>query len=266
MSEDPGMNEIDMQTVSQAFTLCWHAAGQHLQNSAQGPIESWLRAHLNPPFLDHLSFRLGNQLFFIRIEDLDGALEVPGNRSGLIAIASGCNGHACLMPMRQRGGGWQPVQPGWGLLDLQSRLPVLPPSLVSEEKIEMTDWELHDFAVQVVRDQIAKSGQQLMSWQGNPSVDPSIWFVGENGPEWVVVRSARFPTREALPPSNLNTIKARCSRISTVGHFASVGVASSNDAFDPQGIIPSTPLWRGHAMFVIFKGLAPFSPDTRKLT
>jgi hypothetical protein len=34
-----------------------------------------------------------------------------------------------------------------------------------------------------------------MSWQGNPSVDPSIWFVGDSGPEWVVVRAVSLDTR-----------------------------------------------------------------------
>ena len=259
MSDDRHLHEIDMQEASEAFACCWQAAGQHLQQMAQGPIDSWLRAHLNPPFLEHLSFRLGNQLFFIRIEDADGFLEVPGSRAGLLAVASGCNGHACLMPMAQRGGNWIPMQPGWGLLDALSGRPVDPMVLVSEEKIEMTNWELHDFAVQVVRDHIAQKGRQLMSWQGNPSVDPSIWFVGENGPEWVIVRAVRFPARDAEPPKNLEKIKSRCSRLSTVGHFASVGIASSDDAFDPNGIIPPAPLWRGHGMLVRFEGLSNVS-------
>jgi hypothetical protein len=41
-----------------------------------------------------------------------------------------------------------------------------------------------------------------MSWQGNLHVDPSIWFVGEYGPEWVVVRAARYPVLKANPPAN----------------------------------------------------------------
>ena len=68
-----------------------------LTRQVQGPLHSWLKANLNPPFLEHLSFRLGNQLFFIRIEDVDDKLEVPGSRDGIRAIADGCKGHACLM-------------------------------------------------------------------------------------------------------------------------------------------------------------------------
>ena len=58
----------------------------------------------------------------------------------------------------------------------------------------MTAWELHDFAVQVVKGQLEKEGYELMSSQGNPGVDPAIWFVGDSkGPEWIVVRAERYP-------------------------------------------------------------------------
>lgn len=262
MSDDRSVSEIDMHEASKAFARCWQDAGRHIQKMAQGPIISWLRAHLNPPFLEHLSFRLGNQLFFIRLEDADDVLAVPGSRTGLVSIASGCNGHACLMPMARRGDGWRllqrgwkPSQPGWGLLDALSGKPIDPPALVTEEKIEMTDWELHDFAVQVVRDELSQQGRRLMSWQGNPSVDPSIWFVGDDGPEWVVVRAARFPKRDVEQRSDLKRIKEQCSRLSTVGHFASVEVGSSADGFVSHATIPPTPLWRGHELLVQFRGL-----------
>ena len=52
------MHDIHMAEVTEDFTRCWNAAGLHIQNHAQGPLQSWLRAHLNPPFLEHLSFDL----------------------------------------------------------------------------------------------------------------------------------------------------------------------------------------------------------------
>ncbi len=148
-----------------------------------------LRAHLNPPFLEHLSFRLGNQLFFIQLEDVDGLLETSGNPDGLFATADGCAGHACVMPMHRVRADWEPTEPGWGLLDSRTRKLIDPPALISDEKIVMTDWELQDLAAQVVRDELAKEGRELMSWNGNPGVNPSLWFVGDAGPEWVVVRA-----------------------------------------------------------------------------
>ena len=251
------MHDIEMHGISEEFALCWQAASRHIQSRVQGPLHSWLKVNLNPPFLEHLWFRLGNQLLFLRIEDVEGKLEVPGNRQGLLSIAEGCKGHACLMPMRREGGAWLPATSGWGLLDLATGRPIDPVALVSHELIEITDGELQDFAVQIVRDHLDKQGRKMMSWQGNPSVDPSIWFVGDRGPEWVVVRAARYPKKMAEPPGNWRAIAERCARIGKSGHFASVSVANTDDAFDPTGAIPPTPLWRGHRMLASFDGIVP---------
>lgn len=140
------MHDIDMHSISREFANCWQAAGLRIQTQAQGPLHSWLKVNLNPPFLEHLSFRLGNRLFFIRLEDAEGKLEVPGSRDGVRSIADGCKGHACLMPMRRVMEAWEPTESGWGLLDLRSGRPINPVALVSEDRIEITDWELQDFA------------------------------------------------------------------------------------------------------------------------
>ena len=80
------MYDIEMHEVSDEFARCWAAAGRHIQARVQGPHSS-LKANLNSPALEHLSFRLGNQLFFVRIEDVDDRLDVPGSRAGLFSIA-----------------------------------------------------------------------------------------------------------------------------------------------------------------------------------
>ena len=252
------MHDIEMHEPTEEFSRCWQAAGRHLLSQTHDGQLSWLRANLTPPFLEHLSFRLGNQLFFIRIDDVSGNVRGPGNPNGFRTIAKGCNGHACRMPMRIKGANWETAEPGWGLVDDETGNIINPINLISDEKIEMTDWEIHDFAVQVVRDHVTeKLGHKLMSSQGNPDVDPSIWFVGENGPEWVVVRAARFPEKEATRPENIPAIEASCAHMSNVSHFASVSFANSEDAFDPAGGVPALPLWRGHGVFIRFEGLEP---------
>lgn len=126
------------------------------------------------------------------------------------------------------GDGWVADVQGWGLVDAKTGKPVNPVELVTDEKMEMTQWELQDFAVQVVGDQLEKEAYQLMSWQGNPDVDPAIWFVGDSKkPEWVVVRAARYPEKDAVRPVNWNAIAAGCANMSQIGHFASVAFARS---------------------------------------
>jgi len=251
------MYDIEMHEASPEFERCWNAAGSHLNSQVQDGLQSWLRAHLAPPFLEHLSFRLGNQLFFIRLQDVDGRLQVPGSLHGLLAIADGCQGRACLMPMKKNllGGDWLPVHLGWGLIDARTKTPIDPVSLVTDEKIPMTAWELHDFAVQVVRDQLLKEGYKLMSWQGNPNVDPAIWFVGDSkGPEWIVVRSVCYPEKDAKRPHNWNDIAAGCARLSKIGHFASVAFVSKDQKFETNGE-EAVPLWRGRGVYCNYAGL-----------
>jgi hypothetical protein len=57
------MRDIPMSEVTPEFVRCRQAAGMHIERLAGGRLDAWLRAHLNPPSLEHLSFRLGNQFF-----------------------------------------------------------------------------------------------------------------------------------------------------------------------------------------------------------
>ena len=195
---------------------------------------------------------MGNKLFFIRVEDVDGNVRGPGSLLGLLSVAEKANGRACILPMKKQAGkGWVTDLNGWGLLDAETRRPINPAMWVSEEKIEMTPWEIHNMAVKVVRDYILKQGFELMTWDGNLGVDPSIWFLGSSKkPEWVVVRSTQYPAKSAPRPHNWEEIAKYCAKLSSTGHFASVSLVSADwTQGEPQ------PLWRGHAMHANFAGL-----------
>ena len=250
------MIEIEIDDVSEEFRLCWAAAGRHLSMQVQGGSLSWLKASLTPPCLEHLSFRIGNQLFYVRIVDANGRVNGPGNQIGLSQIAEECQGHALLMPMEATEDGWKPVNSGWGLIDSESNLSVNPLNLVTGELIEVTEWELLNFGVQVVRDHILKKlNLKIMSTLADPGVDPSIWFVGPDGPEWVVVRVARYPSPQAAMPNNIGDIAKSCAQTGVVGHFASVVFANDQEPFDPDHGGVGMKLWRGHRATIKFQGL-----------
>lgn len=97
------MHEIVMQKMSEEFFACWKAACMHVDRQVDGGIHTWLRALPYPPFLEHFSFRLGNQLFFVRVVDVDGEVPGPGSIDGLLMVADGTAGHACMMPMKRHG-------------------------------------------------------------------------------------------------------------------------------------------------------------------
>lgn len=246
------MHDIYMEDPTQDYIDIWAAAGKHLTNISQGTI-SWIKADPRPPFLEHLSFRLGNQIFFLRIEDVDDAISVPGNPDGLFTIAEGYQAIACIFPMKKIGAEWRPVMSDWGLIDARTRKPFNPVDLVSAEEIEMTEWELQDFAVQVVRNYLTEQGYEIMSINSHPGVNPSIWFVRDNTPEWVIVSYALFPAMEIPPSNSIDEFLSAPSFVTNVGNKANVFIASSAEMSNESGT--PIPPYRGHGLSVRFEGL-----------
>lgn len=256
------MNPIDMTPMTAEFEDLWMAAGRHLQSCVEGGLNTWLRVHRSPPFLEHLSFRLGNQLFFIFLVDIDRVVTSPGSLRSLQHVTQACGGIPCLMPMERTPGSkeWQPVQSGWGLIHAVTHEAIDPPSLVTDEAIVMTDWELQDFAVNVVRKNLEDAGHALMSWNADPDVSPNVWFIGASGrPEWVVVRAARYPARDASRPPNLSCLNLSHNGQPSIGYFASVTFVNAEDPFDPMAATTGNylPLLRGQGTIVRFSGLEP---------
>ncbi len=250
------MYNVPMVEVSDDFERCWQVAGLHLQKQAGKKIR-WFRDHLDPPLLEHLSFIFGNQLFFIQLRDVNHHLDIPGTLEGFLSLTNSCQGNPCVMPMRKTLGEWAPAEKGWGLLNARTWRSVNPPDIISDDQIEMSDWEIQDFAVQVVRNRIEKDGHTLMSWQSYPHIDPSIWFEGPEGPAWVVVRAVRYPLKKAEKPDNLPELQKSCSAVGSIGNFASVLFTSWHDPFDAlaeqNGNI--APLYRGEKINTQYKGL-----------
>jgi hypothetical protein len=248
------MYDVVQDEPSEDFKRAWKAAGRHLRPLG-GDGFNWLRCTLYPPMAEHLSFRLGNQLFFIFVEAAEFSFERGKNL--FLKVSREAAAIPCVMPMSERLTAYEPILPGWGLIHAETRETVSPSDLVSDELIEMTDWELHDFAIQVVRTKLEEEGKDVFSAQSARDIDPSIWFQEDGDAYWVVVREVRHPQKQAETPVNINEIAVSCSKIGTGGYFASVVVANHDDPFDPDAKSNGNflPLYRGHGMFVKFEGI-----------
>lgn len=245
---------VEQQPFPEEFHRAWNSARQHLDQFA-GPGLQWLRAWLLPPVAEHLAFRMGNQIVFIFVEVDDGWTFDPGRHRVFLDAAAEANAVPCLMPMRSRGGSYAPVIPAWGLKHAVTGSLVDPVALVSDELVEMTNWEVHDLAIQVVRDRLHAEGKRHLAWQSSLGIDPSLWFEDEEGPAWVVVRAARGSEMDATAPDNIDAIRQTLAHVTSRGFLASVEVTSADEARDP-GSSPA-PLYRGHAMNVRFEALRP---------
>jgi len=256
--------DIPMRKPCPQFIEAYNAMGSHfnLFRSTMPESFSFLRMLPVPPLIDHLSFKIGNQIFFVYLDPMDESVEPVSNIDTMIDFAVDARAIPCLMPMKKMRLGWEPALSGWGLIDARTGKPVNPADVVTGELIEMSDWELHDFAVQVVRNSLGEQeGINTTSYCSNPGIDPSIWFLdSETGEEgYVVVRSARYPNLEAAPPEDPESIIEHCAFRTRNAFFASVGAANNEDPFDPDALANGNflPLYRGGGMVVRYQGLVP---------
>lgn len=255
---------IPMREPCSEFIDAYNSMGRHFNELRKSMPESlsFLRTQPVPPMIDHLSFKIGNQIFFVYMDPMDDSVEPVSNLDAMIEFAEDVTAIPCLMPMRRAGIGWEPATSGWGLIDARTGKPVDPPDLVTDELIEMSDWELHDFAVQVVRNSLTEEeGVEVTSYCSNPGIDPSVWFrnieTGEEG--YVVVRGARYPNLEAPPLEDPESLIEHCAFRTRNAFFASVGAANNEDPFDPDAQDNGNflPLYRGGGMLIRFQGLVP---------
>lgn len=238
------MYKIDAIEYSAEFRAAWFAAGKFIQQQATSDL-MWLRKDINSPCAEHLSFRIGNKLFFIFVEAAEQ--EMSRREKLLLDVALAAGAIPCKMKMHQLDGNWVPVHPGWGLTHAESGDEILPLNLLSDELIEMSAWELHDFSIQVVCGYLEKEGKEIQSKQSTIEIDPSIWFLDGQSRSYVVVREVCFPEWNAPIPSNIESIKQNCNPISEIGYFASVSVANADNH--------DLPPYRGHGMHVRFTGI-----------
>ena len=239
------MHQVEQEGASRRFALAWQAAGRHL-GSLGGEGLNWLRANLDPPLAEHLSFRIGNRLFFVFVEPTDDT-PPPSSKKLFLSVAEEATAIPVILKMEPSLSGFRPAESDWGLRHAVDKTKIDPFLIVDDVDIPMSAWELHDFAVQIVKGQLESSGKQILASQPSPHIDPSIWFQDVNGPAFVVVRHACYPEPEAVPPSNLHQISESCRRLSDRGYFCSVSVANATD-------IEAPPL-RGHGLWPKFSGL-----------
>lgn len=244
------MYEVNQPPASKKFTSAWLIAAKHLQIKGGGSIR-WLRTGLNTPLAEHLSFFVGNHLIFVFV----GVEGVPGpsSRTLFLKAAEDANAIPAIIPIKHNGKEYQPMLKGWGLLHAETRRLLDPSTLAPDEQIEMSGWEIHDFALQVIENYLLEKGNTIISKQSSLNVDPSIWFRDENGESYVIVRSGRYPLQRASEPENIYQIVHTCKPKSLFGYFASVTVADHEQQFTDDIL----PLFRGQGMIVRFTGIEP---------
>lgn len=224
--------EIKPFELTPEFEQCWAAAGRHLNLRIRDAGAYWLRAEL-PPFREHLSFALGNQLFFIQVADADALMNGWFSERRLGAAIQDAKGIGCIMPMRRLNGEWKPVVSGWGLADWRTGIPFNPFDLITDEIIPMTPWEIHDVGVQAVRHFLAENGWKIASWQTDLNVDPSIFAQKDGQFCGFVVRNSNKGPDKGQRPENAAQISQQMRSRGWGAKFVGMKVAADYDPENP---------------------------------
>ena len=130
-------------------------------------------------------------------------------------------------------------------------------------RIEISDWELLDFAIQCVRSQLEKEGYRVRGWTSEPGADAHIVAHKDHVNTRILVGAARYPALE--PIFDRDRLMAVAEQVLIEGDqlaTASVSLAHADEAFSRDQVLS---LYRGEPAIVTFRGLEIIEP-TRVFT
>jgi hypothetical protein len=268
---------IDRPEPSEILKQAANIAGNQLQEQFsgfnKGEVNSsydgfkWIKTELTFPSFDHLTFAYKNSVFSVVIELIDnnGTSLSPQVLERLLKACVENNLLPCIFRIRVESKSSNffnritlkskqatyelvPFENGWNLLDARNNQKLDPSIFSTEIRTKMSRWELSNFAVQVVRNNVEKEGNQVLSFCDLPEINPQIWFKDTKGYVcWLIVKhvinEGELDYREWVGLENRTP-----QLLPYDGYFASVQFLSTNTD-------STTELYRGDAMYINFKGL-----------
>jgi hypothetical protein len=251
--------------MTSEFFQCLNSARNFLiEASADLPVH-WFGHPDRPTYREHLSFSLGNQLFFIYIDPDISEITGPSPVEETLRVAAQAEGIPCRMRMTQTDNGWEPVNEDWGLENIVTGQPVHPPTLVTEGLTEINDWEVYDLSVEFVCRKIEEDGGTILSSDHNYDVGPSIWFNDKDDCLcFVFVEARRFPPSLSDPPESLGEEYEHLWNHADSGFYAIVVIAGRDQDFE-VGFMkrPIAPMYRGDGYRMMWDNLHPLAPANK---
>jgi hypothetical protein len=267
--------------IKEAKRAAWNA----LLN--RGWLGIAVSASVDPDF--HIALRYRNQLglFFIAASWSSTALTEfdREKRDRLLARAKELRGVAILArcnlfaPIHMRSSGEKSGGNGMTLPIKEGDLEVAEPSvellafedvasgaLLEEKKfdtrtrIEISDWEVSDFAIQCARNELEQKGYQIESWTSEPGTGAHIVARRDYAHTRIVVGAARYPAVEPIFDRDRLMSVAETTLIEG-GQLATVSVALAH-ADDTSHGDYALPLYRGEAATASFRGLEIVDPTS----
>lgn len=241
-----------LETINIAGQRIHEQFGKNVSNLPPNLDYKWIRRDLTYPAFDHLSFAYKNQVFSVLAAPCveNESLLTRQERSRFIDAATKNNLVPCLfkIDIKKR----KPLQDGWNLTHFTTGEAIVPAELASNEKILLSEWELHNFAIQIVRNHITDTQNGcILSYCDVPDINPQLWFEHDNGDTcWVIVRHIADPDNFTL--SDWLGLEQSNPQIQGYdGYFAAVSFASAEpELCNTDGnTIPISERFSGETLF-----------------
>lgn len=150
----------------------------------------WIKTNWTYPSFEHFTFGYKNQVYPVFVELIEnGRSLMEDNEIGrFLDAADKYNLVPCTFKV-DISHGYRAISGGWNLWDLRTEELFDPIALADDENVKMSEWELLDFSIQIVRNYLEKNGMELMSYCNLPEINPQLWFKDKQGNVcWMVVR------------------------------------------------------------------------------
>lgn len=236
------------------------AMGQHLErrmNEHPHVGFRWLKTQPSRPAFADVIFALGNKIFAVIAAAVTmerthfwnkphGNISIPAEQQKLLVEECAKYGLVpAVFPLTIND--MRPLSTGWNLFALPG-MTAFDPIQAAEGAAQapMSEWELSNFRVHTVLEDLEHRGLSILSFQDIPGIYPNIWFEDKEGVRsWITVVGVNGIQDKNIPAEVRNMQERIPSQYT--GYVARVGVCSAA-SMNP------TPL-RGEGMMVAYKGL-----------
>lgn len=201
------------------------------------PELRWLQTSLVYPAFQHMAFGFHDNVYSILIAFVKNGevMIMERDRRNQLNECRENNLIPCLFPVLTDS--FVPVFPGCHLISSESYETIeLSPG---KKNTPMSAWELSNFAVSVVMDDIQKEGGRIDNMCDLPAIEPNLWFIDKNGVRsYATVKAICGNTKENVSykpnAQMMNKMKA------FKGYYAEVFFASAEPvSYDANGnIVP----------------------------
>lgn len=152
------------------------------------PVFRWIQTTLQMPAFQHLCFGFKNLVYSVLIVILKSDRSLMFDEKDVRNQLRECKANnliPCIIMLNDNT--FRPVLQSFSfplmstykLIANAKEQPVKPGFFNTAEDVEMSPWEINSFGIQVVRDDVEKSGGKILSYSDVISVHPNIWFEKE---------------------------------------------------------------------------------------